>query len=227
MRRRKRGGWLLAVVASMGLGACVIDTDDSESAPSLIVTDAGTAGRAFDAGNRVCTPGSTQLCYGPGACEGAQVCELHGLSWGPCDCGDGGSGSPSAEPSGNGGVAGAGGGDTAGASVGASGGGGSPIAASCVDGIRNQGETDVDCGGPACEACAPGEQCEVDADCSSGVCTSATCQAPYCTDGVLNGDETDVDCGGADCSPCPALMNCRVGADCTSGSCTDGVCDPE
>ena len=50
------------------------------------------------------------------------------------------------------------------------------IDASCNDGIQNQGEQDIDCGGP-CEAC------------------------PTCSDGIQNGDETDVDCGGS-CTPC-------------------------
>lgn len=53
----------------------------------------------------------------------------------------------------------------------AGGGGG----ASCSDGIQNQGETGVDCGGP-CPACAT------------------------CNDGIQNQGETGVDCGG----PCPA-----------------------
>ena len=44
----------------------------------------------------------------------------------------------------------------------------------CKDDIQNQGETDVDCGGP-CEAC------------------------PTCEDDIQNQGETGVDCGG----PCP------------------------
>ncbi len=48
--------------------------------------------------------------------------------------------------------------------------------ATCSDGIQNQGETGVDCGGP-CAAC------------------------PTCNDGIQNGNETGVDCGGS-CSPC-------------------------
>ena len=47
--------------------------------------------------------------------------------------------------------------------------------ASCNDGAQNQGETDIDCGGP-CAACA------------------------NCNDKVQNQGETGVDCGG----PCPA-----------------------
>lgn len=47
----------------------------------------------------------------------------------------------------------------------------------CTDGIRNQDETGVDCGG----SCAP---------------------CPTCSDGVQNGAETGVDCGGTDCAAC-------------------------
>jgi hypothetical protein len=34
-----------------------------------------------------CVPGSTQTCFGPGACSGAQVCAADGASYGACDCG--------------------------------------------------------------------------------------------------------------------------------------------
>ncbi len=54
--------------------------------------------------------------------------------------------------------------------------------ATCNDGVQNQGETGVDCGGPNCQPCD-------------------TAVAPTCTDGVQNGTETGVDCGGS----CPTL----------------------
>jgi uncharacterized protein YfiM (DUF2279 family) len=44
--------------------------------------------------------------------------------------------------------------------------------ATCTDGIQNQGETGIDCGGP-CAACVT------------------------CNDGIQNGDETGIDCGGS------------------------------
>jgi len=37
---------------------------------------------------RVCTPGTTQACVGPGACSGGQVCLESGQAYGACDCGD-------------------------------------------------------------------------------------------------------------------------------------------
>ncbi|WP_339707193.1 hypothetical protein [uncultured Kriegella sp.] len=50
--------------------------------------------------------------------------------------------------------------------------------ATCNDGIQNQGETGIDCGGPNCQPC--------------GGDVSATCN-----DGIQNGDETDIDFGGS------------------------------
>ncbi len=56
---------------------------------------------------------------------------------------------------------------------------GDTTVASCTDGILNQNETAIDCGG-VCTACAT------------------------CTDGIQNQGETGVDCGG----PCTACANC-------------------
>jgi hypothetical protein len=54
--------------------------------------------------------------------------------------------------------------------------GGECAPCTCIDGIQNGAETDIDCGG-VCNAC------------------------PTCTDGIKNQDETAIDCGGA-CDPC-------------------------
>jgi cysteine-rich repeat protein len=51
-----------------------------------------------------------------------------------------------------------------------------PSASTCFDGLQNQGEFGIDCGGPCSQSC------------------------PTCVDGVKNQNETGVDCGG----PCPA-----------------------
>jgi len=45
--------------------------------------------------------------------------------------------------------------------------------ASCNDGIQNQDETDIDCGG-TCPACESGQSCVVDSDCQSGYCDEVT-----------------------------------------------------
>ena len=60
-----------------------------------------------------------------------------------------------------------------------------PMAETCNDGIMNNGETGVDCGGPNCQPC-------MDA-----------VDPPTCSDGIQNGNETGVDCGGSCGTPCP------------------------
>jgi hypothetical protein len=76
------------------------------------------------------------------------------------------------------------------------------IPENCTDNIKNQNETDVDCGG-VCDKCANGRSCLTDSDCESGYCNpDDECSAPSCYDGWRNGNETDVDCGG-NCMPCP------------------------
>lgn len=57
------------------------------------------------ASSRVCIPGATQQCFGPGACKGAQACLESGQGYGSCDCGPGftvapspGAAAPSSSP---------------------------------------------------------------------------------------------------------------------------------
>ncbi len=45
----------------------------------------------------------------------------------------------------------------------------------CTDQLRNQDESDVDCGGLVCPGCDLGGSCGDDADCESGVCTAGVC----------------------------------------------------
>jgi len=55
----------------------------SEPAPAEVDPAAATA----LAPDRLCVPGVTQECLGPGACRGAQACSTDGDGYGPCDCG--------------------------------------------------------------------------------------------------------------------------------------------
>ncbi len=57
--------------------------------------------------------------------------------------------------------------------------------ATCSDGILNQDETEIDCGG-VCDEC------------------------PTCSDGILNQDETEIDCGGV-CDECPEIFTLEEG----------------
>ncbi|MEC7523330.1 MAG: hypothetical protein VYE22_25850 [Myxococcota bacterium] len=94
----------------------------------------------------------------------------------------------------------------------------------CRDGVANNMETDVDCGGPICPSCTSGQTCGMNDDCVSNICMGGTCNAPGCGDGTQNGLETDLDCGGGSCMGCAPGLMCMVGRDCASGVCSGGVC---
>jgi hypothetical protein len=94
-----------------------------------------------------------------------------------------------------------------------------PVAATCMNGMLDGTETDVDCGGASCPACADGKNCKAATDCADGVC-NGTCQSSSCTDMIENGTETGVDCGGGMCPACAVGSGCKTGKDCTSGSCS-------
>ena len=51
------------------------------------------------------------------------------------------------------------------------------VAAGCLDGMWNQDETDLDCGGTNCLACGVGRGCALDRDCQSRVCYQTLCMA--------------------------------------------------
>jgi len=50
-----------------------------------------------------------------------------------------------------------------------------PPEETCSDAKKNQDETDVDCGGIKCSACASGNVCTINADCISNICTAGKC----------------------------------------------------
>lgn len=84
---------------------------------------------------------------------------------------------------------------------------------SCSDGIQNQEETDVDCGGPCGATCENGQNCSSYADCQSGYCQDGVCATfpgpgEHCTNGIQDYDEEGVDCGGAYCPPCEIPAPC-------------------
>jgi len=97
----------------------------------------------------------------------------------------------------------------------------------CSNGVLDDEETDVDCGGPECDACDTDDACAEPEDCMSSVCTDDVCAAPACDDAVLNGDETDVDCGGDTCDACAPGGACVEADDCASANClADDTCGP-
>ena len=74
------------------------------------------------------------------------------------------------------------------------------ITPNCSDGIQNQDETGIDCGGNTCPSCLA---------------------TPTCNDSIKNQDETGIDCGGI----CPACGWKQNGESCTSpNECFGGYC---
>ncbi len=92
------------------------------------------------------------------------------------------------------------------------------IPPNCFDGVLNNGELLVDCGGPDCDPCPPSctnglwdpDFGEIETDCGGPNCDPC----PTCNDGMLNQDELGIDCGGEECDPCS-----------TVGSCINGILD--
>jgi hypothetical protein len=94
----------------------------------------------------------------------------------------------------------------------------------CDDGIKNQDEVGIDCGGSICPLCENGFECNENSDCVSNRCVSGFCFPATCSDGIRNQGESDIDCGGP-CNGCEAGFYCTTDDDCISGDCTPGgVC---
>jgi hypothetical protein len=101
------------------------------------------------------------------------------------------------------------------------------IPASCRNGNKDTGESDLDCGGNYCPPCGFGKSCVNSLDCAKGACSTPSykCVAPTtCSNLKRDVKETDMDCGGPDCSPCLASKFCQVNSDCSSDLCNDGKC---
>ena len=98
--------------------------------------------------------------------------------------------------------------------------------ANCKDMVKDDKETDVDCGGGVCPVCGDQKMCLTDGDCSSGHCMMSKCTmaADLCKDKMKNGLETDVDCGGGMCPACDLTKACQKDTDCTSKTCFMGAC---
>lgn len=113
----------------------------------------------------------------------------------------------------------------------------------CSDGVKNQGEVGVDCGGSCSTACASGTPCQADFDCKSGSCSDGVCCGSACNG---NCERCDVPGSVGTCLPVPALTqgkcpldqvcdtggscrktvgeSCSAAAQCANGFCADGVC---
>lgn len=82
-------GWRSELVVSCGRELPKLElkrpTEDSTKPAASAVSPAPSA--QATAAARVCVPGVTQACLGPGACSGAQACLRDGSGYGVCDCG--------------------------------------------------------------------------------------------------------------------------------------------
>lgn len=78
-----------------------------------------------------------------------------------------------------------------------------PLVTLCADGVRNQDESDVDCGGSVCASrCPLAASCAGNTDCASSLCDQGVCVAclPYA-------------------AACSVAAQCCSGVPCTSGNC--------
>ena len=88
------GDWIIrAEVNTMGGGSTTGATTGSGTGAT---TGSGAGGGGTGSGGAsgsgsgmVCTPGSTQECVGPGACQGGQSCNADGTGFAPCECAGG------------------------------------------------------------------------------------------------------------------------------------------
>ncbi len=95
----------------------------------------------------------------------------------------------------------------------------------CSNGVKDERETDVDCGG-RCGFCDLGKKCSINIDCKINFCNNGICSSPKCDDSAKNSDESDVDCGGS-CKRCQNSKACNANNDCESGFCSFGFCKPQ
>jgi len=100
-------------------------------------------------------------------------------------------------------------------------------APTCNDNVKNQDESDVDCGSSNCNSCSNGKTCNTKNDCSSSYCGFGICkETETCEDNKLTGTESDIDCGGACSNKCSIGKHCSLDNDCSGGNvkCVDTVC---
>ena len=96
------------------------------------------------------------------------------------------------------------------------------IPPTCSDAVQNQGETDVDCGGP-CQRCAVGKACNDRSDCTVGLaCVAGQC-GPCSANDQCASDQV---CRGGTCGACNDRVECGGGRACIAGRCLSCVSNP-
>ena len=105
--------------------------------------------------------------------------------------------------------------------------GGEGGAPGCSNGVQDNLETDIDCGGTVCAKCRDGQTCKNNTDCFGGSCipndagSGSVCTTASCTNKSKDGTETDIDCGGTTCPKCSFGKGCAGNGDCASGACAN------
>ncbi len=94
----------------------------------------------------------------------------------------------------------------------------------CSNGVKDGGETDIDCGGLLCSPCGDNAACESSFDCKSNNCLLNICQSATCDDQRVNGGEPSKDCGGPCDTKCDLGDRCFIPGDCLTGYCEGGLC---
>ncbi len=100
------------------------------------------------------------------------------------------------------------------------------VPGTCTDGARNQGESDIDCGGPCTTKCVFAQKCSRSTDCGTGLsCASGECTPTACANGTKDTGEGDVDCGNTCALKCAQGLTCAATNDCESPFvCSGGNC---
>ncbi|CAF1365766.1 unnamed protein product [Adineta ricciae] len=105
-----------------------------------------------------------------------------------------------------------------------------PKVSKCTDGIKNQDETGLDCGGKCApkRKCLDGSNCVSSKDCQSRFCASNICIPSHYKNQMQDGGESGIDCGGqwGFVMKCNNSQSCNVSFDCQSDVCVSKTCLP-
>jgi hypothetical protein len=83
----------------------------------------------------------------------------------------------------------------------------------CSDGLKNQTETAIDCGGSSgCPKCGPGQTCAIGTDCDCTYCSGGLCSNAVCGDGIACGTEVCDDGATDACGACNSNCTAANGA---------------
>ncbi len=98
-----------------------------------------------------------------------------------------------------------------------------PIGPSCDDGEQSGAQSDIDCGGPNCDPCEAGRNCNFDDDCHSEICDDGICAPHPCED--LECDDGEICYRGACYPECGDDADCEEDSRCYEGHCAPLDCD--